>query len=332
MGEPLRILIAETGFARVAPRLAEAGITVDPVFFVDRERVSYRRALMPATQAAPTGAWFSLDLFVQKQEEAFLDTVCATPSLRFMQSGRAGYDDPAFVTLARNGVELAMSKGPAPAIAEYVLSHVLDRFQRGPERRAAQAAGEWRQMMFREVQGSTWLLVGFGAIGREIAVRARALGVTIVGVRRSGGSDADADRIVTPETIGPELAAADVVVLSVPLTAESTRAYGATFFAGAKPGALFLNVGRGPLIDDDALKAALDSGHLSHAVLDVTQVEPLPPGEWQWRHPRVTLTAHTSGVGSGLLKRTDDIFVENLRRYRDGAPLLHRIDPALLLA
>ncbi|SFS10341.1 NAD(P)-dependent oxidoreductase [Sphingomonas jatrophae] len=329
-GTPLRMLFPRDGWVRMRDAIADAGIRIEPVLFEPDGSFSVEGRAIPLDQARFTAAWFSLDTFARGQDEAFLARMVEAPDLRWMQSARAGYDHPAFARLAAKGVRLSMSKAMIPAIGEYVVAAVFDHFQRGPERRAAQAAQRWQAFPFREIAGSRWLCVGYGEIGRDIAVRARALGAHVTGVRRSGGTDADADAIVRPDDMADALAQADVVILSVPLTRDNDGAYGADFFAGFKPGALFINVGRGPLLDEAALRSALDDGRVGHAVLDVCRVEPLPPGEWQWTHPRVTLTAHTAGIGSGLYARTDRLLVDNLVRYTTGAPLLHEIGPEAL--
>lgn len=329
MSEPLRMLFPRDGWDRIADAVSNRGLPLDS-FVIERDG-SYTHAgqAIDIDGAGIQAAWFSPDLFMLGQDQRFLDLLCRTPGLAWVQSGRAGFDDPAFATLARNGVRLSTSKATAPAISEFVLATVLDHFQHGPARRAAQAEQRWAPDFWREVAGSRWLLVGYGAIGREIAIRARALGAQVTGVRRSGGSDSDVDAIVTPDNMSASLSAADVVVLSVPLTADNDGAYGADFFAGIGSEALFVNVGRGQLLDDDALRAALDAGTLAHAALDVTRIEPLPSGSWQWHHPRVTLTAHVAGRGSGLNARVDAALIDNLERYLSGAPLQNELDPGV---
>lgn len=322
---PLAMIVSADGWARVRGELASAGIAVDPHVFEHDGTVTRDGQPLPAGAALPATAWFGPELYARGQDDAFLALMLGNAGLRWMQSGRAGFDHPAFRQLFDKGVRLSMSKAMAASIGEYVIAAALDHFQRGPERRSAQAAGVWQAYPFREVAGSRWLLVGYGEIGSEAALRARALGARVTGVRRSGGEDADVDAMVTPATMAAALAEADVVVLSVPLTGGNDGAYGAAFFAGMKPGALFINVGRGQVIDEAALEAGLDLGTPGHAVLDVTRTEPLPAEGWQWRHPRVTLTAHTSALGSGLLTRTDALLVENVGRYIAGAPLLHEL-------
>ena len=150
------MLFGRDAWERVRGRIQEAGLAVQPLL------------LEPDGSLADgdfQAAWFSPELFALKQDEAFLAAVLGCPTVRWMQSGRSGFDHPAFAQLARRGVRLSRSTAPAPAIAEYVIASVFDRFQRGPERRLAQQAQEWRPLPFKEIAGSRWLCIGFGEIG-----------------------------------------------------------------------------------------------------------------------------------------------------------------------
>ena len=117
----------------------------------------------------------------------------------------------------------------------------------------------------------------------------------------------------------------DVVVLSLPLNANTANMVDAAFLAAMKPGSVLVNVGRGGLVDEAALLAALDAGKPEHAILDVFQTEPLPAESRFWSHPRVTATPHASPMGSGLQARSDALFVDNLTRYLAGEPLLNEV-------
>jgi phosphoglycerate dehydrogenase-like enzyme len=318
-----RLLLGEDGFNRVRQRLEPWSDRLDMLVFEAPDRLLLAGEPVDAASTSFDLAWFGPELFGRGYDQAFLDLVLRSDRMRWMQSGRAGFDDPAFAALIERGILVAMSKGPAPAIAEYVLAQVLIQFQRDAERRQAQREATWRAVPFQEIAGSRWLLVGYGTIGREIAIRARAFGAHLTGVKRSRGDVPELDALATPEQLAAELAQADVVIVSTPLTVETRDSIDARFFAAMKPGALFLNVGRGALMVEDDLRLALDQGAPGHAVLDVTRIEPLPSDSWLWAHAQVTVTAHTSGLGSNLLQRTDDTFIENLERYFAGSPLQH---------
>jgi phosphoglycerate dehydrogenase-like enzyme len=251
-----------------------------------------------------------------------------SPSLKWMQSGAAGFDNPVFAQIVAKGTRLTTNHSQSVGMAEYVLATVLDHFQRGPERRGAQTAKEWARLPYREVMGSRWLIIGFGAIGQEVARRARAFGAHITGVRRTKVPHALADAMLAATDLLPALPDADVVVLSLPLMAETEALVNANFLAAMKPKSVLVNVGRGGLVDEAALLEGLDRGVPEHAILDVFRTEPLAAESPFWSHPRVTLTGHASAIGSGLTARTDALFVENLGRYVRGDTLLNEADPA----
>ncbi|MCR5877996.1 NAD(P)-dependent oxidoreductase [Phenylobacterium sp. J367] len=209
---------------------------------------------------------------------------------------------------------------------------MLDHFQNGPGRRAAQAKHAWDRLPFREINGSNWLVIGFGAIGQNVAQRARAFGATVTGVRRNQAPHPAADAIAPIADLPNLLPEADVVVLSIPLTPESRHLADAGFFAAMKTASVLVNVGRGGLVDEDALLAALDAGKPEHALLDVFAVEPLPAESRFWDHPRVTLTPHSSGITTGQHTRNDALFAENLQRFVEGRDLLNLADPKDVLA
>lgn len=328
----LRILATAGALDPIATLLQGDEVALDPVLVDGEEQVLWRGARCPIADAAPEIGWFSPELFRAGIASHFLALAAGAPSLGWMQSARAGFNDPGLAPLVERGVRLTTSDGPAVAMAEYALAQVLDHYQRGPERRAAQAEALWRPLPFRELGGTSWLLFGFGSVGREIAARARPFGARITGVRRSGGTDPFADRIVTPAEADAALAEADVLILSLPLSRETENMADAAFLARLKPGALFINVGRGALVDEEALRAALDGGRPGHAVLDVTRTEPLPPESWMWRHPGITLTPHVSGLGKGTFARTLALFADNLRRFARGEPLRNEVRAADVMA
>jgi phosphoglycerate dehydrogenase-like enzyme len=172
-----------------------------------------------------------------------------------------------------------------------------------------------------------WLIVGFGAIGQAVAERARGFGAEVTGVRRSGGGHPLADHMGTLSEVKSSLADVDVVVLAAPLNDATRGLAGEGFFAAMKPGSMLVNVGRGDLVDEAALLAALERGAPEFAALDVFHDEPLPADSPFWDHPRVALSPHASSFGDGQAARNDAIFIENLRRRLAGDPLLYEADP-----
>ncbi len=276
---------------------------------------------------APTLAWATHDVFTSPFARDFMVTLLKASGLKWLQSASAGVDHPAFGQMVARGVRLTTSHGQAIGMADYVLAGVLDHFQRGPERREAQAVHDWRRVRIRELLDTRWLIVGFGAVGQAVATRARGFGAHVTGVRRSQAPDALADLIVPPGEVHRLLPTADVVVLACPLTAATRHMANAEFFAAMKDDAVLVNVGRGGLVDESALIAALEIGNPARAVLDVFETEPLPAESPLWAHPRVSVTAHASGVGVGQDDRNRDLFLDNLGRYLAGDPLRNEVNP-----
>jgi len=262
----------------------------------------------------------------------FYGTVLHTPGIRWFQSPGAGFDGPFFTRFAAAGGRLTVSHVNASPIAEYVLWAVLDHTLGAAGWRAAQLRQEWVAEPRPEVRGQTWAVVGFGAIGRAVAALARPLGVHVRGVRRTPTADDPADEMYPSARTTEALAGADVVVLCTPLDASTANMADAAFFAAMEPHALFVNVGRGGLVDEAALVDALDAGRPAAAALDVAVEEPLPAGHPFWSHPRITVTPHVSGAGARNDDRLVELFAENLGRYLRGEPLRYEVDAAQVLA
>lgn len=261
---------------------------------------------------------------------AFLDSLLKAEGLAWLQTCAAGVEEPVYAKLAAQEVTVTNNHATASAIAEYVMAVSLDYLQRGAERRAAAGAGEWRRLFFREARGSKWFIVGLGAIGREVATKARAFGAHVTAVRRDGLPDADADRVTSYDRFPALVEEADVIVLAAALGSETRHLVNDALLSRLAPGrTLLVNVARGPIVDEEALRRGLMESRPDAACLDVFDVEPLPAGSWLWTHPRVAVTAHAAALGSGVVSRSDDLFLENLLRYRDTRPLLNDVTATL---
>ena len=287
-------------------------------------------SVVPWPEARPEVAWGTSDLFREGAPVgAFFRFLVECPSLRWFQSPAAGYDAEPFRVLAGRGVRVCNAHVNSLPIAEFVLRAVLDEFQSAGVWRRQQDAFEWRIHDWREVSGSTWLVVGLGHIGGAVAVRARALGATVIGCRRTPSPSDPVDRSVTPDRLAEVVGEADVVVLSVPAGPDTAGLVDAGFLASMRPNSVLVNVGRGSVVDEDALLAALDAGTPSAAVLDVFATEPLPPDHPFWTHPKVRVTPHNAAGGFGRLGRQADLFDANLGRYLAGEPLEHEVTDAI---
>jgi len=218
--------------------------------------------------------------------------LAAATSLRWMHAAGAGVERYELAQIAARGVMLTNSSGvSAPNMAEHVLGMMIALTRRFPRLIVAQTRREWRdETTHREVgelQGQTVLIAGIGEIGSAVAQRAAAFGMRVNGLRRHVGASPPAgfDQVFATAHLHVALADADHVVVTLPDTPRSRGLFDAATFAAMKPGAVIYNVGRGPVIDTAALIAALESGHLGGAGLDVTDPEPLPrtrpSGTWR---------------------------------------------------
>jgi len=287
-------------------------------------------AMVPWPEARPEVVWGTSDLFRDGAPlAAFFRFLVDCPSVRFFQSPAAGFESEPFRLLAGRGVRVCNAHVNSLPIAEFVLRSVLDEFQGTEQWRHQQSEFTWRIHDWREVSGTTWLVIGLGHIGGAVAVRARALGARVIGCRRTPSPTDPTDMTVTPDRLGDVVGEADVVVLSAPADPTTRNLVDAGFLASMKPGCMLVNVARGSLVDEDALLDALDRGNPVAAVLDVFATEPLPPDHPFWTHPRVRVTPHNAAGGSGRFGRQADLFGANLDRWLAGEPLEHDITDAI---
>ena len=201
------------------------------------------------------------------------------------------------------------------------MAQVLSAFHPTAERLAAQREKRWESLDFRDVFGTTWLIYGVGHVGTEIALRAKAFGATVIGARRTPNGDEPVDEMVSLDALPDAFARADVIVLSAALNAHNQHLINADIVARMKPNSVLVNIGRGGLVDEDALLTGLDAGQPGLAILDVFETEPLPEAHPLWSHPRVHITAHCAGASPATGSRGDDIFLDNLKRFANGTPL-----------
>ena len=327
-----RILAYEPSLKRIEARLPQAARGAEFVVMDAKGVLRLNGHEIAVEDASPEIGWLTVELFGAPSSRDYFIALLKAPALKWVQSAAAGFDNPAFKSLVGNGARLTTNNAQAVGMSEYVLWGVLDFLQRGPDRRAAQAQHKWARLPYREAHGTRWLIIGFGAIGQAVAERARPFGAHITGVRRQPGDHPLAEAMARPDQVKTLLPEADVVVLAVPLSPETTNLIDAGFLAAMKAGSVLVNVGRGGLIDEAALLAALDRGVPEHALLDVFQQEPLPADSRFWAHPKVSLTGHASAIGDGLAARGDALFLDNLNRYLTGQPLLNEANPKDVLA
>ncbi|WP_270935556.1 D-2-hydroxyacid dehydrogenase [Falsiroseomonas oryzae] len=250
--------------------------------------------------------------------------------LKFIQSISAGVDQYDRAALAAAGIRLASAQGAnAHAVSEHAIALILALARRIPEARDNQARKHWRGMIGDltrredELGGKTLLVVGIGRIGGRLARLAKAFGMTVIGLRRDPANGAEgADEIHAMSALKAQLPRADYVALTCALTEETRGLMDAAAFAAMKPGATLVNVARGRVCDEAALVAALQSGHIGQAALDVTADEPLPAASPLWTMPNVLITPHTGGETRSYEDNVLDLMEENLGRLRRGEATL----------
>jgi len=216
-----------------------------------------------------------------------------------------------------------------PIIAEHVFAVMLAFAKRLPHFAAQQRTRTWQMSRVAALESRTVGLVGVGAIGSAVAVRAKAFGMRTIGVGRSdprGRSVAGVDRLVGRDGLGALLAESDWVVVAAADTPETRGMIGAAELAAMKPGAVLVNVARGSLVDEAALVNALRTGRIGGAALDVFASEPLPAESQLWELPNVLVTPHIATNVPEYLARAVERFAANVRRFLAGEPLLDQID------
>ncbi|WP_432244706.1 D-2-hydroxyacid dehydrogenase [Arthrobacter sp. G.S.26] len=214
-------------------------------------------------------------------------------------------------------------------LAEFAALGILNGFKRSAELAVDQSNRIWPELRTptRLVSGSRLVITGLGEIGLETARVARALGMKVSGTKRTVEPLEGIDEVAGNDGLAGLLATADAVVNTLPGTPYTERLFSREIFAAMKPGTVFINVGRGTVVDEDALLEALDSGQVSYACLDVFAVEPLPQESPLWDHPRVMVSPHTSALSAAENRLIAERFSANLGIFLAGGELPHLVDP-----
>lgn len=258
-----------------------------------------------------------------------------TRKLKWIHCTAAGVAQLMYPELRGSGVVVTNASGVhAVPMAEHILGMLIAMARRFPDAMRYQLQGRWAQQEIwdaplrpRELRGQLLLVVGFGAVGKELARLIQPLGMRIWGVTRSGRGDAQlAERILPATELDAALSQADYVVLAAPEIPETHHLIGARQLQALKPTSYLINVARGSLVDEAALIAALERRAIAGAALDVAEREPLPPDSPLWKLDNVFLTPHVSSVSESLWDRQTDLLLENLERWFSGRALLNQVD------
>ena len=259
------------------------------------------------------------------------------PNVRWIQATSAGIGDyvrrMGYAASMPHTIFTTASGVHARPLAEFCFMALIAFHKRLLPTLRDQRRKHWERFAAGELTGQTLVIVGVGRIGREIARIGKTFDMRVIGVKRSiAGADAAAlhlDELYGPSDLHEVLPKAQNLVLIAPHTPETERMIGASELALLPRGAVFINIGRGALVDEDALIEALRAGHLLGAGLDVFREEPLPPESPLWEMENVIVYPHSASTSYLENARIVDLFCENLRRYLEGEPLLNRLDTTL---
>jgi phosphoglycerate dehydrogenase-like enzyme len=275
-------------------------------------------------------AFFSGDVFPDFSRQ-FFSAVRKAPNLKWLHVFNVGVDHPIYTEMLERGVRLTTSAGStAEPIAQTAITALLMLARNWPRWLTAQREHRWNPMRTADfppdLRGQTAVIVGLGHIGKEIARLAQVLGLNVIGVRRSPREPGEpVDEMHTPDKLAGLLPRADWLILACPLTDETRGLVDAALLAQLPKTARLVNIGRGEVVDEPALIDALRSGSLAGAYLDVFQQEPLATESPLWDLPNVFVTPHNSNSAAGNDARIYEIFIDNLSRWRKGAPLANEI-------
>ncbi len=256
------------------------------------------------------------------------ETLLGFPSIRWLHATGAGiehlppWDAGRLMVTNSSGLHVSI-------MAEYALWAMLDRTQRMGLYRQQQQDRVWNLLPVTPLAGRTVVIVGMGRIGREIGRRLAAFGTRVVGVTRTGAPLAEADLVLPEARLDDALGQADICIILTPLTPRTRGLFGPERLMRLKPGCHLINLARGNIVDEAALRALLAEGRIDHATFDVFHTEPLPAEDAMWDAPGVTVTPHVSGELADWQFHAAMLFAENLSRWISEAPLQNLCDPAL---
>jgi phosphoglycerate dehydrogenase-like enzyme len=253
---------------------------------------------------------------------------CPAPRLQLLFLTNAGLDRLAPFDWLPQGVALLNNRGThAVKSGEFAIMAVLMLANRVPEMVTHQRAGQWQKLWGTVLGGKRLTVLGLGTLGGATAAHAARFGMHVTGVRAHPAPHPDCAEVIGTDRLDDVLPRSDVLVLACPLTDATRGIMTAQRLAALPRGAGVVNIGRGELLDQDALCDLLDAGHLSGAVLDVFTPEPIPPGHRLWSTRNLVISPHTSADDPATYNpRSLDIFLENLRAWRDNQPLPNLFD------
>lgn len=318
-------LYFQSSYERLKERIHHAAPDLDVAVIDDVGKIFHQGKEVAAEKLHPDYFWIHSELFKSPILKDYFRLIGEYHQAKWLHTINTGLDIGPYQDLLHKNIRITNNHSQAIAIAEYVMAHVLNRFQQLSVYREKQSNHTWQYKSFREIQHTHWVIVGFGHIGQQIARRAKPFGVKLTAVRRGKSDEGLADNVTTQDEMMPYLQEADVVILACASNDSTRDMVNKDFLGNMKEGSVLVNVARGDLVVEEDLKSALDAECPTHAILDVFRNEPLPEDTWFWDHPAVTMTPHCSNGGSGMRARSDDLFIENLFRISNGQLLLNEV-------
>ncbi|MFQ5352849.1 MAG: D-2-hydroxyacid dehydrogenase [Candidatus Binatia bacterium] len=303
--------------------------------YADRlDRLAPELARVVLTRDGPSGppetvvaSFFSSDLYPERAAQ-YMMVIAQATRLRWLHSFSAGVDHPAFLALMDRGVRLSHSAGcNAVPVAHTAVMYVLALSRGLPAWMENARAKVWKLHEVGELEGKVLAVLGLGHIGSQVVRLGKALGMRVIGMRRRPRGDETVETWPL-DRLNELLAAADYLVLCLPLNDGSRRVLDDAALRRMKPGAYLINVGRGELIEEAALVSALQEGRIAGAALDVFEQEPLPASSPLWEMDNVIVTPHNAGQSDGSATRATELFLDNLGRYLRGQGLRNEMTPA----
>jgi len=262
------------------------------------------------------------------------DVFLISPSVRWIHSRSAGLERTLFPELIASDVIMTNGSGVfSPSLGEFALAAILYFAKDFRRMIRNQMAARWEPFDILPISGQVVGIIGYGDIGRAVASRVRAMGMTVVAVKRhaqtQNNPDPFAERIYSPDQRLAMLPQCDYVVVAAPLNAETVGLISETEFAAMKPTAVVINVGRGPVIDEQAMINTLSQNKIKGAALDVFDEEPLPAGHPFYKLENVLLSPHCADHTPDWLDNAMRFFLSQFEKFRRGEPLLNVVDKKL---
>lgn len=263
----------------------------------------------------------------QQNLDFFLPKV---PNLKWIQTFSAGVEQILTSDIVKRGIPVSNTKGiHGVPISEYIFANLLSYYRKLPEMKENQKQKIWKKVTGDELFNKTIGIIGFGAIGREIAKKGKAFGMEVLASKRHKTEELFIDELYGDHELGEILPLCDIVVLSLPLTPETHHLFDAEKFKWMKKGSCLVNISRGNILVEKDLINALDVGEIGHAILDVFEEEPLPQNSPFWTLKNVTLTPHISASTPYYMDRAIHVFTKNLERFLHEKSLTNVIDPKI---